>query len=176
MIISSKAVANYFIEQALDTPDGVSPMKVQKLVYYAHGWHLGINGQPLIDEQVECWPHGPVVDSLFHEFKEYGRERITRFATRWVTTEGEDFLEGLRQITPSISDYPAVDYRSYLASIWEAYGGYSATKLSNMTHEEGGPWHRVFMAHNGQPPKGTDIPREYIQEYFSDLYQSNVVA
>jgi len=44
-------------------------MKLQKLVYYAHGWHLALNNEPLIDEQVECWQYGPVISSLFHEFK-----------------------------------------------------------------------------------------------------------
>ena len=47
-------------------------MKVQKLVYFAHGWHLGITKKPLINEQVEAWPYGAVIPSLYDYLKQWG--------------------------------------------------------------------------------------------------------
>ena len=78
MAYNSKAVANYFLELGDWDGESISPMKIQKLVYYAHGWHLGVTDEPLIDEQIECWPYGPVVDSLFHQFKHYGSGPIRK--------------------------------------------------------------------------------------------------
>ena len=55
-------------------------MKLQKLVYIAHGWHLGLFDGLLISERVEAWRWGPVIESLYHEFKEFAKQPITRKA------------------------------------------------------------------------------------------------
>ena len=51
-------------------------MKVQKLVYYAHGWHLGLADAPLIGELVEAWRWGPVIRSLYAALAEFGNQPI----------------------------------------------------------------------------------------------------
>ncbi len=101
-----KAIANYFLDRAADAGDAPTPMKVQKLVYYANGFYLAIFGEPLIDEQVEAWAYGPVIPSLHREFLEYGNGPITARATheRYVEDpgSGDDRIE---------STVPAVDSR-----------------------------------------------------------------
>jgi uncharacterized phage-associated protein len=60
---------------------------------------LAINKEPLIDERVEAWNYGPVIPSLYHEFKNFGSGAITLPAT--------DFhFEGkkLSLVAPSIDD------------------------------------------------------------------------
>jgi len=76
-----KAIANYFLELAERDNRPLSPMKIQKLIYYANGWYLGITGEPLIDEQVEAWTFGPVIPSIYREFREFGNRPITERAT-----------------------------------------------------------------------------------------------
>lgn len=173
MEYSPKAIANYFLD--LGDRDGVeiSPMKVQKLVYYAQAWYLGLTepDNSLVNEQVECWPYGPVFDSLFHEFKEFGNDPITRRAESWDFVTGSDGNEFLAQLTPNVPEDATVD-RAFLDSVWDLYSKYSAIKLSNMTHEEGGPWHTIYTDWEKKPPRGTDIPRELIREYFARLAQS----
>jgi uncharacterized phage-associated protein len=39
--------------------------KLQKLVYYAQGWTLGLTGRPLFPEPLEAWKKGPVSRALF---------------------------------------------------------------------------------------------------------------
>ena len=46
---SALAVANWFVENLA----GTTPLKLQKLIYFAHGWHLALKGEPLIDEVVQ---------------------------------------------------------------------------------------------------------------------------
>jgi len=53
-------------------------MQLIKLVYIAHGWTLGLYNQPLIGKQVEAWTYGPVIPSVYHDFKHYGRDPITQ--------------------------------------------------------------------------------------------------
>ena len=81
MPFSAKAVANVFLELADAAKQTLTPMKLQKLVYYAHGWYLGLTGRPLLDELIQAWSFGPVVRSLYNEFKEFGADPITHKAT-----------------------------------------------------------------------------------------------
>lgn len=114
-------VANYFLAQIdEDAGDLVSNLKLQKLVYYAQGFHLAILDKPVFDEPIEAWAHGPVVPVLYHSYKAGGSNPIPR-------PEDIDF-----------SIY-SNDTREVLDEVHKVYGQFSAWKLRNMTHEEP-PW------------------------------------
>jgi len=173
MAFTAKSVANYFFDLAKSQSDhSVSPMKMQKLVYFAHGWSLGLTGNPLIDEQVQAWPYGPVIPTLYHEFKHFGNGEITDYATElnWGNSGGR--LGEFEVITPQIPN-DASDRTQYsralLNKVWEIYRPYSPIQLSNITHEPGTPWHSVSVNFSGGIPKDTAIPNEIIREYFSKL-------
>lgn len=172
----AKAVANCFLSLAGD--DDVSPMKMQKLVYFAHGWLLAVDNDPLINEQIEAWKYGPVVPSLFRCLKHYGNSPIDRpIVITKVTRDSETGKLIMRRSTPSLKDYEDEGVNIATAVIertWHEYGKYSAVRLSNMTHEQGGPWDRVMNDCDRQPPHGTDIPRKYIEEHFKQSLQRNL--
>jgi len=94
------AIANYFIELAKNDANLVSPMKLQKLVYFALGWCLALADKPLINEKVEAWQYGPVVGSLYREFKKYGNEGITSPAVEFKHLEGFKFAN----VIPTVED------------------------------------------------------------------------
>lgn len=61
---SAKAIANFFIDR--HKRHGISPLKLQKLIYMAHGWHLALLDKPLVeDEAPEAWKFGPVFASVY---------------------------------------------------------------------------------------------------------------
>lgn len=159
MIYPTEAVANYFLERARAVGEEISPMKLQKLVYYAHGWHLGILGEPLIDEQIEAWQYGPVIRSLYHEFKEFGNQPINRLATIRTPTGAS---------APRLPE-SAVDVRAILDEVYDSYGVYTPFQLSMMTHAPGTPWNQTFERYQGTLPRGTDIPQNLIEEHFRHL-------
>lgn len=79
--ITPSDVAKYFLYRSMQDGELVSPLKMQKLVYYAYSWNLVKNGKKLFEESIEAWPNGPVVPSLYRQLKKYGSAPI-----------GEDFL------------------------------------------------------------------------------------
>ena len=95
-------------------------MKLQKLAYYAHGWNLGLTGEPLLDEQIQAWSYGPVVFSVYKAFQEYGADEIMGRGSDWEFSD----VRQPQLKTPSLRDYPireAVYVRNLLARIWDVY-------------------------------------------------------
>jgi uncharacterized phage-associated protein len=169
MAHSAKAVANYFLNRAEEEGIGISPMKLQKLVYFAQGWHLAFTDLPLIDEKIECWKYGPVIRELFHEFKEFGSEPIDRLATHheFQNVPGAPLGFTMSCTTPSMDDLKE-ETSDVLDDVWRVYSDLSAAKLSNMTHLPDTPWSVVAAEHGGDPPQRTPIPNELIKSHFKE--------
>mgnify|MGYP002861256523 CR=1 FL=1 len=49
----------------------VTPLKLQKLLYYCQGYSLALTGKPAFPEVIEAWKYGPVVESVYQEYKKY---------------------------------------------------------------------------------------------------------
>lgn len=119
--------------------DGISNLKLQKLVYYAQGFYSAIFDNPLFNEDISAWTHGPVVPELYHQYKQYGSNHIppiNNFDTNSLTKDEFELIE----------------------EVYQVFGQYSAWKLRNMTHEES-PW----IDHEADAGV---IPKEAITDYF----------
>ena len=143
MRYSAASVANAFLSKAFSQKKTISPMKIQKLIYIAHGYSLVERDEPLLDEVFEAWKFGPVLNSLYHQCKYFHKSGINRYLSevKWDSDEN----------TPApIPDDPEV--REIIDFVWDTYGNERAIELSVWTHERGGPWDTVT---NG----GTNILR-----------------
>ena len=93
MAFQAKLVANCFLQR--DFGGGhmtITPMKLQKLVYFLHGWNLAIVDEPAIDSQFQAWPYGPVEEGLYHIFKPFRGNPITEYAMSWDGDEKKAFV------------------------------------------------------------------------------------
>ncbi|KLI63584.1 hypothetical protein AAV99_07435 [Aurantiacibacter marinus] len=154
MTLPLKSVANSFLQA--DFRDGfasISPMKIQKLVYLAHGWNLAINDEPLISEKFEAWPYGPVEEELYHIFKQYGNGPIRDYAKSWAGNEEKAFV---------VSDANSGFYDIF-NRVMQKYGHFTALQLSALTHQPGTPWSETRA--NGWP----EIPDDMIRDHFREL-------
>src|ERR1700733_10714172 len=78
MAYDARTVANYFLDLADRDSIAITPLKLQKLVYLAHGWSLAFRSKPLVRQNIEAWRYGPVIPDLYHAFKRFGGSRITQ--------------------------------------------------------------------------------------------------
>lgn len=60
------------MENVAEEEFDVTPMKLQKLLYYCQGYSLALTGRPMFDEEIEAWQYGPVVPSVYRKYKKYG--------------------------------------------------------------------------------------------------------
>jgi len=138
MAYSAYAVANAFIQRAEQGRiPNLSPMKLQKLLFFAQAWHLRGTGMPVLDDHFARWQYGPVIPALYHEFKAYGYMPITRKATT-LAADGSGF-------TMTVPNIPSQDEGTWslIDAIIARYGAYSAQTLSDMTHADGSAWSRA---------------------------------
>lgn len=155
---SAKAVANTLLEIAKKHGVPLNPLKLQKLIYYAHGWALALLNRPLIDEQVQAWKFGPVIASVYHAFKRFGNGRISEFAA--------DFDDAGKPYTPIIPQ-DAVEERKLLERVWDTYGNLSGIQLSNMTHERGSPWWQAWQEGASEGLRAYAIDNRRIADFFN---------
>ena len=68
-----RAVISFFAESAAasGTQDKFTHLKLQVLLYYAQGFHLGKVYSPIFPENIEAWPQGPVVRPAWVVFRNY---------------------------------------------------------------------------------------------------------
>jgi uncharacterized phage-associated protein len=98
-VTNLETIVDYFIYVANDTGSFISNLKLQKLVYYAQAWHLGIYDTPLFDEDFEAWVHGPVIPGLFRKYKEFGWKPILKEVEKPnFSPELEEFLEEITEV------------------------------------------------------------------------------
>ncbi len=122
-------IAKWFINATdRESGDAITHLKVQKLIYYAQGWALGRTGEPLFDEDLEAWAHGPVAMSVYHQFRDCGFDAIpSQKITRRITGE----------------------HARLLTRVNNEYGIFSAKRLEKKTHAER-PW---LEARGSLPPE-----------------------
>jgi uncharacterized phage-associated protein len=163
----ARSVANYFIDSAAGEGKRLTPLQLIKFVYLAHGWHLGIRGEPLLNERAEAWQYGPVIPSLYHALKVYGNRPVTEKLASFEVSSGPTIVFTTREIpTP---DDPAV--REVLAAVWNAYKHFTGAQLTALTHQAGTPWYQTWENEGGKQAKGTDIRDDLIREHFQSLWQ-----
>jgi uncharacterized phage-associated protein len=106
----------------------VTPMKLQKLLFFAQEEHLARTGNPLFEEDIEAWDYGPVVKEV------------------WNVYQGDAPIERAK-VSPSKIDEAA---SQTIRIVWERYGKYDAWYLSELTHS-----YKIWQDHykNGVIPK-----------------------
>jgi uncharacterized phage-associated protein len=159
MPVPTLAVANYFVRKAIERggEELLTPMKLVKLVYIAHGWHLALFDEPLIGEAVEAWKYGPVVPTVYHDFKHYRDAQIRKEAV---------VAKGRKLVLPDIDDDHVA---AFLDKVWDAYRRFTAGQLSTMTHEKNTPWYTVWNEKGGSDRQGAIIPNELIRQHYKQL-------
>lgn len=150
--LESLAVANCIIDAAKVSGQPMTAMKVQKLVYFAHGWCLALYDRPLVNEWVKAWPWGPGFRDIYDAAKEFGSGSLTSL------------------LHAHFEDPPIVETGDpripLLQRIWDVYGNYTASQLSHMTLEEGDPWDVTWEKYAGR--KNLGIDEELIKLKFRD--------
>jgi uncharacterized phage-associated protein len=135
------------IEQVADHVLAMSPYgslsnrELQKILYFAQGFHLASKGEPLFSETLYAWDFGPVNLTIWHKFKTWGYNGISAPA--------KDKLVPLDK-----------DLAAFLSAIVIAFASQGQSKLIEMSHADA-PWASTYI-----PQANKILDQNEIGKYF----------
>lgn len=162
----AREVSNFVLKLAKGSGRDLTQMSLLKIIFYAHGWYLASKDRPLFRQPVEAWEHGPVVKVVRDAFKEFGSKPIDRMAERLDLETGE-----LIAVNDSLKE----EDQTFVESVFLQYSVHTAFALSDMTHEKGSPWDRVWNSDGPIGRLGLRIKNEEIRGYFLMLAQGEAL-
>lgn len=130
-MLTALNVGNNLLNRAFAEEIDMTPMKLQKMLYLVYKEYYKSTGCPLFGERFEVWKYGPVVRSVYDEFKYKGSNRIDTYAKE---ADGS-VLVG--------NEDTSIAFRNALNSVWGRYKNIDGIRLSEMTHRKDTAWYRA---------------------------------
>lgn len=128
-------IANYFIYKARESEDiteiNLTPIKLIKLVFIAHGTYLATKGKILFKEPVQAWKYGPIIPDLYHMIKDYRGDKIVSYI-------GLSKISDDGSVAPNLPTDPEI--LELLEEVWKYFGSWTGIELSSWTHRQGSAW------------------------------------
>lgn len=160
-------IAKFFIHLAERDMIEITHMKLQKLVYFAHGWYLALADEPLIEEFFEAWKYGPILPSLFRRYLIFQSSPIKTKRTEFSNLK-HNKLDDFEELD--------TDIQQFLIVVWNNYKKFDAIELSNLSHAKNSPWEQSYVVdeNTGEYLKGLTIDNSIISSYFKNLLKEEV--
>ena len=144
---STRAKMDMTIEYLLSKCEDITPLALQKALYYIQGFYYAFYKTFLFSEECEAWVHGPVYRDIYFRYRDY------RF----------DSIEGNDEFDDSVF---SSSEKAILDSVIKNICCYSGKVLEEFTHSET-PW----LSARGELPAVTasdqTIWKGQIGDYFS---------
>ena len=139
-------VADWFLHKK-----SMTHKQIQKLCYYAQAWHLALLNQPLFEEEMQAWIHGPVCPQLYQKYHGYGWQEIEKRSGK-----SPDFPKKTLQV---------------LNSVYDTYGKLDGAQLEALTHSEM-PWQKARGGLSPLEPSTEAIKHKDMREYYVKAYEA----
>lgn len=149
---SVRGLANWILDYAAELGLPITNMALNKLVYFAYERALVRRGVIVTNAKIEAWDHGPVFREVYQAFKGFGDKPITARASFFSVKTG-----AVEESVADLSDEDAAFLRVALRELMPL----SASRLRELSHIEGGAWHRVWC-YEGHANPGMEITPDMI--------------
>lgn len=145
LLVADQEEQPVYFEDSLPTKEGITNLKLQKMLFFAHAAHLALFDTPLVDEDFEAWNLGPVLSTVYQRYKTFSRSPIPPPKEARCTDE---------------------KLHEFLEEIWKIFGKYTASELVNLSHQKDSPWAKHFN------PKieHSIIPNDEIKNYYKSFF------
>ncbi|MDF2606974.1 MAG: Prophage ps3 protein 01 [Bacillales bacterium] len=149
-------VENFFIIKGKELEEDdlrISPLKLQKLLYYAQGWSMALSDNQLFDADFQAWVHGPVIPEVYQKYKMFKYDNID------INIIGSIDNLNLTKTQLRILEW-----------VWDKYSKFTAKFLEDLTHMEY-PWRNTRADLPSNEPCDWVIDNKEIKNYFTSILQ-----
>jgi uncharacterized phage-associated protein len=138
--VNIKDFARYIGLSMISKGISVSPLKLQKILYYEQAWHMVFFGREnqLFNEAPQAWVNGPVYPDIYQEYKGCvpGMCDLLKESHFGVTNK-EDILSTIQSLSESMN--LSEEQIRLIDSVIMLYGSKTQNQLILVTHSEQ-PW------------------------------------
>ncbi|MCF0258731.1 MAG: DUF4065 domain-containing protein [Erysipelotrichaceae bacterium] len=131
----------------------VTPLMLQKLLYFVQGVSLALTGEPMFKETCQAWVHGPVFPKVYVMFRDFKYNPIDD--DRFVLLEGE-------------TDRLTENEKRIVDLVIDTFGIYGSKTLENITHNEE-PWIEARKGYSDEISSNEEISQDSIKSYFEQV-------
>lgn len=129
----------------------LTPLKLQKLLYFAQGIYLKNNEEPLFDDPIQAMDYGPVILSVYRYFKAKG---YTNENLAEVIPDDNELNKKIGEIGD--------DYKKFLDAFFDVFSKYSSVQLVNASHNHT-IWQQAHRSYDNR------MPVEKIKSFFREI-------
>lgn len=128
----------------------VTPLMLQKLLYFIQGIYSALYGRPIFAEDCRAWIHGPVYPEVYDLFRDFKYNPIddARFA----------LLEGAADV---LTD----EEKKVIDLVVNTFGIYGGKTLERIMHNEE-PWKEARKGYGDGIPSSEPLSKERIMNYY----------
>ena len=128
----------------------VTPLMLQKLLYFIQGVYSALYGKPMFGEDCRAWVHGPVYPEVYDLFRDFKYNPIDD--ARFALFEGAE---------DSLTD----DEKRAIDLVVKTFGMYGGKVLEKITHNEE-PWIEARNGYGESIPSNELLPKDRIMNYY----------
>lgn len=131
----------------------VSPLVLQKLLYFIQGVYSALYGKALFEEECRAWVHSPVYPEVYELFSDFKYNPIddARFA----------MLDGA-------ADALTKEEKDVVDLVVNTFGMYGGKMLEKITHNED-PWKEARKGYGENVPSSELLSKERIMKYYVEI-------
>lgn len=131
----------------------VTPLMLQKLLYFIQGIYSALYGKPLFEEDCRAWVHGPVYPEVYTLFRDFKYNPI------------DDVRFGLLK---GMDDVLTEEERDVIDRVVNTFGIYGGKVLERITHNEE-PWKSARRGYGDQVPSSELVSKDSIRKYYEKV-------
>lgn len=164
-ILDIKVFADWLVHHFNHNGIRISPLKLQKILYYSQAWSLAFLDHELFNEVPEAWSNGPVYRSIWDEYKsKFQRHESIVFDKSYdLETEYKNRTESLKL---------GVEQSEVLDTVLNKYGSYNSGYLVYLTHSEL-PWNEARKGCTPFELCKIPISLQSMKDYYKSLLEKS---
>lgn len=147
-----KTKMDYAIEYLINKCEDITPLALQKALYYTQGFYYAFYGEYLFEETCEAWIHGPVYRDVYYRYRDY----------RFDPISGSTPIDELKY-SPS--------EKAVLDGVVKHICCYSGKVLATITHLES-PWLSAREGLHDTEQSDRAIQTKDIGDYFCEVKET----
>lgn len=141
--------------------DDLNSIKLQKMLYFIHGWYMAITNEVLIDQPFYKGQYGPIIPEVIECLKNYNGQPIDEYISQWD--------EKSLSVCPLFVNLQALPQFENIANqVWKQYFHLSTVQLSSLANAENTPWAKT---ENGAVISNTLIKEHFVGKAYENHCQ-----